>query len=415
MGLSDDFSDSPVPNESKQFGWGILFIWMGFILVVASMAFGGGLAGQLDARSLLWAILIGNVVLAALAFFTGYVGSKSGLSFALMSSYAFGGGLWRIAVLYVPLTLIGWYAIESAIFASLVASALDLSDLTKRLIAAAAALMFSVSAYLGVRFMGILSYVLVPLIILGSVFALGDIASDKALKFGFSGNPISLADGVSIVVSTWIFSVFLAIPDLTRFVRNPLLGGFFAALGVFVANSAALGLGAWGAATTGQSDPSVILISLGFVPVAILLSLAGIWSTNDNNMYSSSLGVSRSLKIDRKKVVVGLAAIGAFIALFDPSTMPVLFAVLVFMGSSAPPLGSIVFASFLLGQRYEFLRERYVAPWAGWIGGTVMALSFTGALSIPVGVSSALAIWFLASWLEARYFKFALADTGQRK
>ncbi|PCI90569.1 hypothetical protein COB18_00610 [Candidatus Kaiserbacteria bacterium] len=407
---SNDFTEEVVPLEYRTKGLNIFFIWIGFILVVASMSFGGGLAAQMTLPDLAFAIISGNIFLALVSFITGYIGSKSGLSFGSLAAKVFGKGTWRVAILYIPLSLVGWYAIEAAIFGNLLADTFQLSDLVRRLVMASAALFFSISAYFGMRFMGKVSYILVPVVLGLSLFALINVDQAK-LVFAFSDTKIDAFAGTAIVMSTWIFSALLVIPDLTRFIKNPITAGLLAAVGVFIANSIALGIGAFAAAYTQQYDPSLILVALGFTPLAIILSFAGIWSTNDNNMYSSALSVAKSFSLERRNVVLSLAIIGAIIAFFNPATISIMFSFLVFMSASAPPLAGVVLGAYVFGEFSNTKNlERLFAPWAAWIFSSVIVFQIQGILVIPAGVFLGFFFWWRFSKIEK-----SLRDSKLRK
>ena len=76
----------------------------------------------------------------------------------------FCGWSWRIVSLYVPVVMIGWYGVESAIFGSFVAGLIGLGECGERLLMAAAAAGFAVSAYIGFRALRTVSFILVPTI-----------------------------------------------------------------------------------------------------------------------------------------------------------------------------------------------------------------------------------------------------------
>jgi len=398
----EDFTTEEVPVQFRTNPLNILLAWMGFILVLVSMSFGGGLASQMNREDFVAAVLAGNAFLAVCAFVTGYVGSRSGLSFGSLAARIFVRGTWRIAILYIPFTLIGWYAIESAIFGNLVSDTFAFSEVTRRAIMGGAAIFFSISAYLGVRFIGRISYLLIPIVLLGSLFALFNLPKDAVLSFGFSETKTSLAQGATIVMTTWIFSALLVVPDLARFIRNPLTGGIVGAVGVFIGNTVALFIGAFAAAYTKQSDPALILISLGFTPLAMMLSFCSIWSTNDNNMYSSSLSVARSLSLPRQHVVVGLAIVGAIVALFNPATIGFMFSFLSFMGASAPPLAGIVIGGYIYRSVRADGPEGVVAPWLAWIGASFVAYKLDGIFAIPLGITLGFIFWAVLSEFEGR-------------
>lgn len=393
-----DFATTPVPAARRVVGFNILLTWLGFILVVASMSFGGGLAAQMDLRSFLTAVLLGNVLLAICAAVAGYVASQSGLSFGSLAARVFNAGGWRIAILYIPLSLIAWYAIESSIFGNFIADTFHLTDLARRLIMAAAAIFFSISAYIGVRFIGRVSYILIPTVFGIALFALLHVQS-SSLGFGFQTPNLDLWSGTAIVSSTWIFSALLVVPDLTRFVRSPRSGAVIGALGVFIGNTLALSIGGFAAAYTKQSDPAMILVGLGFMPLALVLTFASVWSTNDNNMYSSSLSVARVLNLPRRRVVLVLAVAGAAIALFNPANISTMFKALAFMGASAPPLGAIVIGSYLLN-RENPPDYSVVSPWLAWIGATAIVSQIPSIAVVPVGLAAGFVLWTVFGAIE---------------
>jgi cytosine permease len=398
----EDYATAPVPAERRVGGVNILLTWLGFILVLASMSFGGGLASELTLHDLVTSVLVGNAVLAVCGFVAGYIGCKSGLSFGSLAERVFGGGWWRLAILYVPLTLVGWYAIESSIFGNFIGQTFHLSDIGRRTIMAAAAIFFSVSAYIGVRFIGWASYFLIPTVLLVSLFALTNSNVTDALAFNFGPTHLDLSGGVATVMSTWIFSALLVVPDLARFVRKPFIGGVIGAVGVLIGNTAALSIGALAASFTKQSDPAAVLVALGYTPLALILTFASVWSTNDNNMYSSSLNVARTLGRPRRSVVVALAAIGAVVAFSNPAKLTLMFSFLKIMGASASPLGGIVLGSYLLNNGGQ--RNTVLAPWLAWAtAATVAYLLGTTIWAIPAGLILGFLLWWIFDKIEGRF------------
>src|SRR5579871_6797699 len=95
--VSSDFAFVPVPESRRVLGTNIFLTWIGFILVVVSMSFGGGLAAQMDAVSFWVSVIVGNAVLAVCAFGAGYAGSVSGLTFGSLAARIFNKNGWRLA------------------------------------------------------------------------------------------------------------------------------------------------------------------------------------------------------------------------------------------------------------------------------------------------------------------------------
>ena len=219
------------------------------------------------------------------------------------------------------------------------------------------------------------------------------------LTFGFGEERVGLSEGIGLVVGTWIMGVLNCVPDITRFARTPLQGGLVASIGVFLANGFTLLLGALGAAYTGEADPALILFTAGFLPLAVVLSLANIWTTNDSNMYSATLNLARMLSIKRRTAVVVGTALAAMFAAFDPTSIVFLFSFLGFMGATAPALGGVVLGAYLVSGPSS-ARPLAWHAWLGWGVGSALSVMVGGAWSAPVGFFVGFGVWVsLRQWL----------------
>lgn len=219
----EDFASSPVPAESRQSIWAVVAVWLGYIIVVGTMAAGGGLAMQAKFSDILYGILVGNIVLGAFAILSGWIGAKSGMSFYQLGELVFGSQSMRLVGLYVPIILIGWFGIESAILGGFLGKVLGLSDTLQRVLMFVSAGVMSTSAYVGFKALKNLSYVLLPIIFALGSFAIfqTDITGLEARQV-FSAEPMSFLYVAGIVVSTWIMGVLLNFPDIARFARTPM-------------------------------------------------------------------------------------------------------------------------------------------------------------------------------------------------
>lgn len=371
---TNDFADRPVPPSARRSAIDVLVVWIGFIIVVGTMTAGAGLATQARLPTILEGIVIGNVVLGLFAAFAGYIGAKSGLTFYQLGEQVFGEASMRIVGLYVPVILIGWFAIESAILGGFLGKIAGLGETEQRVCMVISAMVMATSAYFGFRALKNLSLVLLPLI-----FALGGFAILNTQLEGLEGRqtlpptPQGVDYVVAIVVSTWIVGVLTNLPDVTRFARTPLAGAAIGFFGILVGNVFNLLIGALAAINTGQADPAQILVGLGFVPLAVILAVANIWTTNDNNLYSATLNASRVLRVSRGTATIICAAIGTIVAAFNPATIDSIFTVLILMGTTAPALGGVVLGGYVAR---EWVRAETAVPifaWVGWAAGTAAA------------------------------------------
>lgn len=378
-----DYVNIPVPSEGRRNPWYVLSVWLGFIIVVGIMSVGGGLASQMSLSDLLASVVIGNFILGCFAALTGYIASESGESFPLLAKRSFSGTSWRIVALYPALALIGWYAIECAIFGNLIGQAAGLSDFWTRAAMGLSAILFSISTYVGFRALKWVSLFLVPtIIVLGvyAIFAILGIGTES--NFGTADSLIGISEGLGPVIGSWALGVVAAYPDLARFCRNPKVAAAIGFIGIFIFNSLTILLGAAGAAYTGEYDPALILIGLGSIPIALILGIANLWTTNDSNLYSASIGLSLSTGISRKSAVIASAFIGLIVALFDPSQFSIFFGFLGFLGNTAPALGGVVVASYIFGNESK---RKSIYSWLGWILGSTTSILLGGMYSVVVG------------------------------
>lgn len=390
--LHDDYVMTPVPLFARRPWWRIFSVWVGFIIVVGIMAVGGGLAAGMRPPELYAAILIGNILLGLLAAFSGYVAASSGKSFAQMVCDVFPGVSGRIVSMYAPATLVGWYSIECAIFGGMLGHILGFDDLSSRIAMAASAALFCITTYIGFRGLQWLSFVFVPLVLILGGYAFVFLLSVGPANFGF-GTPITFEHGVGLVIGSWALGVVAAYPDLARFARSPAVAAWMGFLGILIFNSLNFVLGAAGAAISQQYDPSLILLAAGLPALALLFAITNIWTTNDANLYSASLGISRSTPIGRRSAVLICAAISVVIAFFNPASFAFFFVFLGLLGTTAPALGGVVLGSHIV----KTSRPSAVAAWLGWVAGSCTSYFIAGLASVPAGFIVGFLVWYMVS------------------
>jgi len=399
--FKNDFVRQPVPEADRRPWWKIFSVWVGFIVVVGIMAVGGGMAAGMSLKPFLGAVLIGNTILGLLAALSGYVGAKSGKSFPQLCGDVFPGRSSVLVLLYAPITLVAWYAIECSIFGALIAHVLGLGPMAGRVAMALSAAVFCITTYLGIKGMQWLSVVLVPVIVALGGYAFFYVLATGSGHFGFGPAPVSFNDGVGLVIGSWALGVVAAYPDLARFARSPAVGALMGFFGILVFNSLNLLIGAAGAALSSQYDPALILLAAGTPLLAIIMAVGNIWTTNDANLYSASLGVARAFPLSRRPVVLACAAIAVIVAFFNPAQFTVLFSFLAVLGNTAPALGGVVLGGYFLTRD----GERPASPWAAWIGwgaGSLAGYVSHGVLSVPLGFAVAFVVWAMLNALLQR-------------
>jgi purine-cytosine permease-like protein len=152
-------------------------------------------------------------------------------------------------------------------------------------------------------------------------------------------------------------------------------------------------IGGYGASLTKESDPAIILCSLGFIVAGLLFSLANIWTTNDSNMYAASLNLSSVIQVTRRKCVLICTVIGIILTVLHPERLSFIFTFLIFMGNTAPALAGVVYTSWFLKGRNEEQGRMWI-PWAAWVLGSLASWGAGGLWSLPLGLGVAsLVVW----------------------
>ena len=409
----EDFLRSSVPITARRSSVSVLMVWMGFIIVVGIMTVGGGLASQMSMANLIWAVMIGNVILSIFALIAGLTGAHSGKSFSLLLFDTFPGISGKLASLYVPVVLIGWYGIEASIFGHLLGAAFHSGPGVEKGLIVLFAFIFAISSYVGFGLMTYTAFILVPIIIGLGIFAILQTSSSATATFGFGADHIGLSAGIAIVVGTWIMGAVTCMQDMTRFAKSPAAGAWIAAVGILVANSFTLLIGASGAALAKQADPAALLLTLGLIWPAIVFSLANIWTTNDSNMYSASLNLANFLGIGRRKAVLVCTVLGAAFAATEPYKLGFLFQWLIWLGNTAPALGAAVLADYWLVSRSGLRSKSAVPGWVAWIGGSALSFIAKSDWSFLIGMMAGVVLYVLTAkaigWQFARSRRESMA------
>jgi cytosine permease len=398
----NDYVHEPVPGHSRRTWWRIFSVWVGFIIVVGIMAIGGDMAAEMSLPELITAVLLGNFLLGLLAALSGYVGARSGKSFAQLCADVFPGSSVRLVLLYAPITLIAWYSIECAIFGSLIGQMFGLSPMVSRIAMAASAAVFCITTYVGFRGMQWLSVVLVPTVLVIGTYVFIYVTTTGAGSFGFGPTHITFDQGLGLAIGSWALGVVAAYPDLARFAKSPAIGAWMGFVGIFVFNSLNFFIGAAGAALSRQYVPALILLSAGLPVFAVIMAIGNVWTTNDANLYSASLGISRAFPIARRPAVLLSAALSVVLAFFNPAQFSIFFAFLGVLGTTAPALGGVVLGGYLIIQNGAKPVSAWPA-WLGWCAGSAVSWFTTGVISVPAGFIIGFCVWYLLNAFANRW------------
>ena len=290
QGLVSDYTTSAVPEKAKKSFVNNAAVWFGFTVSISAFLTGGTLGGGMAAGKGIAAVLIGNGVLILIASLLGIIGQRTGLTTASLGRIVFGkkGSIISSFVLGVlGMCLIG---VLMNSFGSSIAALLPGFP------AIVAILLFAVcitsSSIFGYKGLTIISYIAVPsllvLLVIG-LAATGKLAGGLGQVFDIvPAGEMTLAAGISSVIATWANGACLS-ADISRYSRKPshVIGGSI--FGFLVGTSVFEGCAVLMSVATGGTDFTSIFKALGLLVPGLIILLLALWTTTDNNVYSSSL------------------------------------------------------------------------------------------------------------------------------
>jgi len=424
MANHGDFEyDDVAPSERCGF-WSVFVVMMGFTFFSASMWVGVKLANGLSFGKFVLAVVTGNLILSAYCSLLAWQAAKTGLSIHLLSRYSFGLSGSAIPSAVLAFTQIGWFGVGVAMFS--IPTTVFLKDcaclqgswlmsggmvdvfgaaaLPKNclcLLTAVSGILMTSSAYFGIRALKVISIVAVPAI---AVF--GGWSAISALFFDNGGGGwklmidhvpatdaktgASAAIGMVLAISMGIGSFISGgscTPDFARFAKTPRQAVVTTVLAFFIGNSLMFFFGAAAAMVYGKSDISEVLQLQGLLLPAIIVLGLNIWTTNDNALYTSGLGLSNITGLPKRWLVLFNGVLGTALAIWLYDNF---CGWLNILNTVIPPCGAIVMADFFLLKKrvYAPIKEatfRAVSPAAviAWACGSVIALG--GFDYLPLG------------------------------
>lgn len=354
--VDKDYSLKSVEQKDKKGFISMFVVMLGFTFFSASMLTGGTLGAALSLKDFALAVFLGNLILAIYTGALAYIGADTGLSMHLLARYSFGEKGAYLPSFLTSFTQIGWFGVGVAMFAIPVSK---ITGINVYVLVAVSGVLMTSTAYFGMKSLTILSAVAVPSItLLGctSVFkAVNSIGGVSELLNITSSGKMGLVTAVTLCVGSFI-SGGSTTPDFVRFAKNKKVAVTTTVIAFFIGNSLMFLFGAVGAMATSYSDISDVMISQGLIIPAIIVLGLNIWTTNDNAIYTSGLGISNITKIPKNKVVIFNGILGTLGALWLYNNFVSFLSIL---GAMIPAVGGVIIADyfFVRNRKYKKFEE----------------------------------------------------------
>ncbi len=359
--VDSDFSLEKVPTNARKGFWPMFVIMLGFTYFSASMSVGANLGNGLDFTGFLLAVIIGGSILGAYTGILAYIGSTTGLSLDLLAHRSFGSLGSYLPSALISFTQIGWFGVGVAMFAIPAAELMGISPVVLLIIAG---ILMTASAYFGIKGLEIVSFISVPLItVLGIYSMVTATTAGGGLTqiFARSAGSLTVFAGVGMVIGSFV-SGGTATPNFVRFAKDNKTAVIVTIIAFFLGNTLMFAFGAVGGAFTGEADIFYVMIAQGLAIPAILVLGANIWTTNDNALYTSGLGLSNLTKIRKRPMVLIAGVVGTATAMWLYFNF---IGWLSFLNATLPPVGAIIALDFFL-HRDDYMKEEAVTRTVNW-------------------------------------------------
>ena len=357
----EDYETSPVPEEKRYSWYSQGMVWAGIAFCLVAFAIGGQLAAAMDFKNFIWSLIIGALILLFFAAAFGVVGARTHLPSAYTSRFALGVNGAKIFGLIIAISDFGWFGYQCTYFGGSVVTIGQLfnANLGSPLLwAVIGGLAMMITAIIGFKGIKYLSDFGTPLLFLLVFIALGITLKHvpfSEIHAAAVANPISISlpAGITMVVGMMITTTSM-LPDISRYCKRDRDAFIGALIGFSIAMPLIMFIGGLFYYAYGTADLNEVFITkcnLGvFAGITLVIAT---WTTNDNNLYSSCLGLSNALgeknKIPRwgLTLIVGLISTACGVLGIVDHILGFLSLLGVFM----PPIMAAVIADYYLYNR----------------------------------------------------------------
>lgn len=423
--LHDDFSRSPVANFNLRPWWYLLIIEMGVMISIPIFVVGGQLGLGLTLRDLVLSTFAGAAILGVIGSLTARLGAVMRCSTALIARITFGEkGASAISML-LAMGVIGWWGVQTEMFANAIVQLADKLfhlSLSRELTILCGGMAMITTAALGIRAIGKLSYLAVPLLITGLLYALTSVVKagtiEQVLLYQPTHSALSFGAAAATVAGGFIVGAAMN-PDYSRFARNTRH-----AVGYALADYAVLYpllLIACGVIAIGfqSNDIMIHLVPAGFSWIVLVMMMFATWAANDCNLYSSSLSLAAVLpKFQRPQLAIVAGIIGICLAEFRLAEHMISF--LTLLGILIAPMSGVFVVNGLRRrapitlQELDTVRQWRWGPIFAWACGATLGFIATPKEALGLGLIQLTTLPTLDSVITATVVMLAI-KAGQRQ
>ena len=356
------------------FGWGFLMTGL-----IAGGTLGAGMAWG-DA---LKAIIIGNLILFAIAVLSGQPGYQTGAGNNPMYMFVYGKKGFGIAAVILMLAIIGWQIMITGMTSAVWLQ--TTSGTAYAILTFIIGIIYMMTTYKGIRGLELIAYVALGIMVVVGLYAVyyninlaGGWEAFKLLsakKAAESVAPVTMMAAINIIVGAWVGGSVLG-SEFTRFCKTRGTSIIFMIIAVPAVQFGLNVLGVIGGVGSGTHDFTVYLGQLGFGVwlVSVIAMTFALWTSCNVNLYFPASMFSYLFNVPRKGGVLDTGTVSAILAATGLYTYFTGF--LNLLGATLPALCGPVFADYFIINKgrwdIKLIHKMPAWNWAtilGFVGG----------------------------------------------
>jgi cytosine permease len=216
---------------------------------------------------------------------------------------------------------------------------------------------------------------------------------------------LTIIAGAGLVIGSFV-SGGTATPNFARFSKTAKVGFWVTVVAFFLGNSLMFFFGAASSIYVGGNDIFEVMLNLNRIMfyVSVLVLGLNIWTTNDNALYSSGLGLCNIFGFSKKTMVLIAGIIGTVSAVWLYWNF---CGWLNILNCTLPPIGAILIVSYFLN-RDDYMSDDVQIKSVNWasvigviLGATVANLLHWGIASIN-GMVVAVACYLIGNAISTK-------------
>jgi len=396
----NDYEVERVPFDERKGLLSVAMVSAGFCICMSGLFTGSAMAAGLNFNQAIISAIAGNIILSFYGGAIGAAGAREGYSSSRLAIYSFGKQGFKIVSLVLALTMAGWFSVQCGFFGNTINAMFPQAGIitNPRFAGLWGGILMLLTAYYGYKGLSLLSNVAVPLIsilaILGVIMSIDSIGGWASAMSIIPSEKMTVSTGIVMAVGSFAAGAS-AQADITRYAKDVKTAWLGTIFGYLLANTFIILAGYLVALTTGIGDLPAAMLALGLGIPALLVLILAQWTTNDNNLYTSSLGLSNIFNVKKSKLVLIIGIFGSILGAFGIADYFIGW--LSLLGIGVPPMAGVIIADYYIirKQSYNFDFEDVVSDWnknaiIAWSGGSFVGFFIKSGIASLNGLIAAI-------------------------